>query len=60
MDQWTENELKYLSLGGNTKFADYLKEYEVADEELQKKYKTCAAYYYRLKLDHSVQSKEFK
>ena len=47
MDSWNEKQLKFMSLGGNTKLAQFFKNFDLDDEPLQMKYKTKAAHYYR-------------
>lgn len=50
MDQWTEKELKYMGLGGNKIYFDFFQQYDLNEEQVQMKYKSKAAEYYRLKV----------
>ena len=34
MDSWNEKQLKFMSLGGNAKLAQYFKNYDLDDEPL--------------------------
>jgi hypothetical protein len=47
-DTWTENELRFLEISGNKRFASMMHEYNIPLEKpFDFKYSTIAAYYYR-------------
>ena len=56
VDSWTEKQVKYLSLGGNNKFKEFLSEYKIEQSSsFELKYKSKAAAYYRNNLKNEVE-----
>ena len=56
VDSWTEKQVKYLSLGGNNKFKEFLSEYKIEPtSSFDLKYKSKAAEYYRNNLKNEVE-----
>lgn len=56
IDQWTEKQILYLNKGGNIKFKENLKEYNIPETaSFDLKYKTKASEYYRQKLRDEVE-----
>ena len=47
MDTWSNKQLQLMSVGGNQELELFFEPYHVADLEIQKKYRTKAAYFYR-------------
>ena len=50
MDTWTEKQLRLMALGGNAKLKSFFENYDLHEENLQLRYSTRAAEYYRLQL----------
>lgn len=56
VDSWTEKQVKYISLGGNNKFKNFLSEYKIDQSSSSElKYKSKAAVYYRCMLKNEVE-----
>ena len=56
VDSWTEKQVKYLSLGGNKRFKEFLSEYKIEpSSSFELKYKSKAAEYYRFILKNEVE-----
>jgi hypothetical protein len=48
LSKWTYTQLRVLIIsGGNKGFTDYMNQYDLMDENIQKRYNTVAAQYYR-------------
>lgn len=47
MDTWLEAQLKLMALGGNKKLRDFFEKYDLHEEEINNKYNSCAAEWYR-------------
>ena len=57
VDSWTEKQIKYLSLGGNSRFKAFLLEYKIEpSSSFELKYKSKAAEYYRYLLKNEVET----
>ncbi|TNV81136.1 hypothetical protein FGO68_gene7581 [Halteria grandinella] len=56
LDDWSDQQLRYLSLGGNARFKGFLEKYGIVEN----KYKSMAAWYYRRKLKSEVMEIEFQ
>ena len=50
MDTWSEKQLRLMALGGNKNLKDFYSNYDLTDENVQLRYNTRAADFYRLKL----------
>ena len=50
MDNWNEKQLRLMALGGNKNLKEFNSNYDLADENVQLRYNTRAADFYRLKL----------
>ena len=48
--EWTEQQLGYLKVGGNKRFTEFVKQYDIAFDPPLLKYRTKAAEYYRLRV----------
>lgn len=58
IDSWTDNQILYLTKGGNNKFKLFLKEYNIDENSpMDLKYKSKASDYYRKYLKNDVESK---
>ena len=56
VDSWTEKQVKYLSIGGNNRFKEFLSEYKIEpSSSFELKYKSKAAEYYRFMLKNEVE-----
>lgn len=50
MDTWTEKQLRLMALGGNRILKNHFQNYDLTEENIQVRYNTRAADFYRLKL----------
>ena len=50
MDTWTEKQLRLMALGGNARLKSFFENYDLHEENLQLRYSTRAAEFYRLEL----------
>ena len=59
MDEWNSKQLQYLEMGGNKQLSEFLQAYNLEKEQIPNKYKSCAAEYYRAKLNAIVEGTNF-
>lgn len=50
MDTWNEKQLRLMALGGNKALKDYFQNYDLNEENINMRYNTRSADFYRLKL----------
>lgn len=59
LDTWNHTLLSMMLVGGNKKFVDFMSIYGLNDEEIQDKYTTVAADFYRRQLNSLAKNEEF-
>lgn len=59
MDPWLEPQLKQMALGGNKALKAFYAKYDLIEEEVQMKYNSVAAEYYRVKLRSLAEGIQF-
>lgn len=59
MDGWNPKQLRYMHMGGNKRFQDFLNQYDLMQESAQTRYSSNAAYFYRQQLKCNVEGVEF-
>lgn len=59
LDNWSENQLKIMSLGGNMRLKKYLSEYDLLEVSPAERYTTVAADFYRRTLRYQMENKPF-
>ena len=60
LDSWAEDQIQRMMLGGNLKFKDFLKKYDLNKDNIHTKYKTNAAKSYRENLDNVLNGKDLE
>ena len=59
-ENWDEYQIRHMQVGGNKAFFEFIKHYELKDDDIKKKYEHSASQWWSKKLRAEVEGKPFK
>lgn len=60
MDAWTDDQMRQISFGGNRAFSEFMRNYDLGDEDFKTKYGSVAAEFYRKRLQSFTKGVAFE